>query len=206
MHLLAPLVRLRDAIVALRAKPAGYTPLPVARATKSASSPGVQCADAGTAGGRCAPAESGGIAPNAILVVGGSGRIETMNREAERCFVYARAKCWGGLDHAGAAAPHELFDGMQQRFFSRGPGAAGAIGREQVLYGLRRDGSEFPLEINLSAVRTDQGVKVLAVISDITERHRLRRKWSARRGTRARTRPRQGGQPRQERFRGQYEP
>jgi signal transduction histidine kinase len=43
-----------------------------------------------------------------------------------------------------------------------------------------RRGSEFPVEVNLSAVRTDQGTKVLAVISDITEhhcnRHRVRQR------------------------------
>ena len=41
-------------------------------------------------------------------------------------------------------------------------------------------GSEFPVEVNLSAVRTDQGTKVLAVIADITERHRLQLELEAR--------------------------
>jgi PAS domain-containing protein len=97
MHLLAPLVRLRDAIVALRAKPAGYTPLPVA--TDDEVGQLTSAFNALMQERLAADARLQNLveyAPNAILVVDGSGRIETMNREAERCFVYARAKFWGG--------------------------------------------------------------------------------------------------------------
>ncbi|WP_374363570.1 response regulator [Pseudoduganella danionis] len=183
MHLLAPLVRLRDAIVALRAKPAGYTPLPVA--TDDEVGQLTSAFNALMQERLAADARLQNLveyAPNAILVVDGSGRIETMNREAERCFVYARAEILGRpLTMLVPPRQHELFDGMQQRFFSQGVAAVPVqIGREQVLYGLRRDGSEFPLEINLSAVRTDQGVKMLAMIADITERHRLQQDVEAR--------------------------
>ena len=48
------------------------------------------------------------------------------------------------------------------------------------LRGLRQDGSEFPIAVSLSAVKTDQGTKVLWVITDITERNRLQAEIEAR--------------------------
>jgi len=183
MQLLAPLVRLRDAIVALHAAPAGYTPLPVATADEVGQLTGAfntlmqqrLAADA-----RLQNLVE--YAPNVILVVDTAGRIETMNREAERCFGYTRAEILGRpLTMLEPPRLHELYVEIQQRFFSQSVNAVPVrIGPEQVLYGMRRDGSEFPLELNLSAVRTDQGVKMLAMIADITERHRLQQDVEAR--------------------------
>ncbi|WP_348692655.1 response regulator [Duganella fentianensis] len=183
MHLLAPLVRLRDAIVALRAAPAGYTPLPVATADEVGQL--TSAFNALMQERLAADARLQNLveyAPNAILVVDAEGRIESINREAERCFGYARTELLGrALTMLVPARLHQLYVDMQQRFFNEGSGAVPMrMGREQVLYGLRRDASEFPLELNLSAVRTDQGIKMLAMIADITERHRLQQDVEAR--------------------------
>ncbi|MEO5935052.1 MAG: response regulator, partial [Duganella sp.] len=110
------------------------------------------------------------------------GRVETFNREAERRFGYARDEILGEpLETLVPAALRARHAAHRVKFFAEGLSAEPVrMGVATPLLGLRRDGSEFPLEINLSAVRTDQGTKVLAVISDITERRRLQLELEAR--------------------------
>jgi PAS domain S-box-containing protein len=183
LRLMAPLVKLRDAIVALRDNPGRFTPLPtyaqdeVGQLTTAFND---LMHERLAADARLQSLVE--FAPNAIVVVGVDGAIETFNREGERCFGYSRDEVLGQPLEVlvperlrGQHAAHRLkffADRLSAEPVRMGSGAA--------LYGLRRDGSEFPLEINLSAVRTDQGTKVLAVISDITERLRLQREVEAR--------------------------
>ena len=183
LRLLAPLIRLRDAIVALRSDPGRFTPLPVhARdeVGQLTSAFNALMHERLAADARLQSLVE--FAPNAIVVVGVDGRIETFNREGERCFGYERDEVLG--QPLEILVPERLraqHAGHRIRFFADRLSAEPIrMGQGTVLYGLRRDGSEFPIEINLSAVRTDQGTKVLAVISDITERHRLRLEVEAR--------------------------
>ncbi|OEZ61312.1 response regulator [Duganella sp. HH105] len=183
LRLLAPLIRLRDAIVALRDNPGRFTPLPtqgqdeVGQLTTAFNE---LMHERLAADARLQSLVE--FAPNAIVVVGVDGRIETFNREGERYFGYERDAVLGQpLEMLvperlrGQHAAHRV------KFFAERLSAEPVrMGDGTVLYGLRQDGSEFPVEINLSAVRTDQGTKVLAVISDITERHRLRLEVEAR--------------------------
>jgi PAS domain S-box-containing protein len=183
LRLLAPLVRLRDAIVALRSEPARFTPLPVhARdeVGQLTSAFNDLMHERLAADARLQSLVE--FAPNAIVVVGVDGRIETFNREGERCFGYTRDEVLG--QPLEILVPERLraqHAGHRLKFFADRLSAEPVrMGQGTVLYGRRRDGSEFPIETNLSAVRTDQGTKVLAVISDITERHRLRLEVEAR--------------------------
>ena len=183
VRLMAPLMRLRDAIVALRQDASRYTPLPVRTEDEVGQ---LTHAFNGMMQERlAADARLQSLiefAPNAIVVVGVEGRIETFNREAERCFGYQRDEILGQpLETLIPERLREQHARHREQFFAeRLSPEPMRMGNGVDLWGLRQDGSEFPIETNLSAVRTDQGTKVLAVISDITERHRLRLELEAR--------------------------
>jgi PAS domain S-box-containing protein len=122
------------------------------------------------------------LAPNAFVVVDAEGRIETFNRQAERYFGYQRGEVLGqavetllpAMERAAHIRQREGFSATQ---LTPEPVRMGA-GRQ--LFGQRKDGSRFPVEINLSAIQTGEGPKVLAMIADITERHRLQLEVEAR--------------------------
>ena len=183
VRLLSPLVRLRDAILALRAGASSFSPIPVTNRDEIGE---LTAAFNGLIAERlAADARLQSLiefAPNAMLVIGADGRIETFNRQAERYFGYRRTTIVGQpLEMLLPQRYRERHAGERDGFFSTSFSAEPRLmGRGQVLWGLRQDGSEFPLEVNLSQVKTDQGIKVLAVIADITERHRLQREVTAR--------------------------
>jgi PAS domain S-box-containing protein len=183
LRLMAPLLRLHEAIVRLRRDTSHFTPLPVQS--------GDEIGQLTTAFNNLMRERLAAdarlqrlieLAPNAIVVVDGAGRIETFNREAERCFGYARADIIGQpLEMLMPARLRDLHAGHRQHFVdARLSDEPVRMGKGAVLLGLRRDGTEFPIEVNLSAVRTDQGTKVLAVIADVTEPQRLRGELEAR--------------------------
>ncbi|MBV7538229.1 response regulator [Duganella sp. sic0402] len=183
LRLMAPLIRLRNAIVALRADPSRFTPLPVHvgdEVGQLTSAFNDLMHERLAADARLQSLVE--FAPNTIVVVGVEGRIETFNREGERCFGYERDEVLGQpLEILVPERLRQQHVGHRNRFFADGLSAEPVrMGNGMATYGRRRDGSEFPVEVNLSAVRTDQGTKVLAVISDITERQRLQQEVETR--------------------------
>jgi two-component system sensor kinase FixL len=108
-------------------------------------------------------------APNAMVMVDRAGRIVMVNAQAERVFGYARAEL--------LEQPAELL--VPGRFRGRHPGLREAflaepqarpMGASRDLYGLKKDGREFPVEIGLNPFETENGTMVLASVIDITER------------------------------------
>jgi two-component system sensor kinase FixL len=108
-------------------------------------------------------------APNAIVMVNRAGDIVLVNAEAERVFEYSRTELLG--QPIEMLVPERFRSGhaeMRAGFFAeRRPRPMGA-GRD--LFGRKKDGSEFPVEIGLNPIETDEGPMVLAAVVDITER------------------------------------
>lgn len=108
-------------------------------------------------------------APLAMVTIDATGRIVLVNAESERLFGYERDELVGSAveilvpDRLGTRHA-ELRDGYLTEPSARCMGA----GRE--LFGRRRDGTEFPVEIGLNPVPTPEGLLVVAAIADITER------------------------------------
>ncbi len=111
-------------------------------------------------------------APNAIVMIGENGLIDLANLKAEADFGYTRDELLGQpieiLLPERFQQHHPLFRGL---FFSSAMPRAMGKGRD--LYGKRKDGVEFPIEIGLNPIVTAEGVKVLSAIVDVSERKRI---------------------------------
>jgi PAS domain S-box-containing protein len=108
-------------------------------------------------------------APDAIVVVDGEGRIEIVNGQAERMFGYERGEMLG--QRVEMLVPHRFrsrHSGDREAYFRQPRTRPMGAGRS--LMGLRKDESEFPVEISLSPLDTPQGMLVTSIIRDITDR------------------------------------
>lgn len=110
-------------------------------------------------------------APDAIVVVGENGCIDLVNERAEALFGYARSELVG--QDLEILIPDRLRGGHSVHVarFLANP-LARPMGTGLELFGRKRDGSEIPIEVSLSPLRTDSGMTVSAAIRDITERRR----------------------------------
>jgi PAS domain S-box-containing protein len=108
-------------------------------------------------------------APEAIVMVDQAGRIAQLNPQMERLFGYSRDELLGEQVERLVPRPFQSEHHLHRTGFYVEPQVR-AMGAGRDLFGLRKNGSEFPVEIGLGPIITDEGTFVIAVIVDITER------------------------------------
>lgn len=107
--------------------------------------------------------------PTGLLMVDAHGAIKLVNREIERLFGYDRSDLLGQPMEKLVPERYRKHHPAFRAGFARAPQAR-AMGAGRDLYGVRSDGSEFPVEIGLTPVSTEDGLYIISSIVDITAR------------------------------------
>ncbi|HXX19534.1 MAG TPA: PAS domain S-box protein [Candidatus Acidoferrum sp.] len=111
-------------------------------------------------------------APDAVVIVDGAGQIRLVNTQTERLFGYSRDEIVGqAVETLIPKRFRELHSGHRQAY-SQSPRAR-AMGAGLELYGRRKDGTEFPVEVSLSPLETAEGTLISSAIRDVSERRRI---------------------------------
>ena len=116
------------------------------------------------------------FAPDAIVGIGADGTIVVVNAQTEALFGYTRAEL---LELKVEALVPERFravhPGHRAGYFA--DPRTRPMGAELELFGVRSDGTEFPAEISLSSIETEDGLLAIAAIRDITRRVQAEQKF-----------------------------
>ena len=107
-------------------------------------------------------------APDAMVIVDEDGTIILINSQTERIFGYDREELIGRSSQILAPIPFREDD--QYRINEIELQNTGDLGKILSFYALRKDGSQFPVEVSLSPIEIEEGLLVAMSIRDVTER------------------------------------
>jgi PAS domain S-box-containing protein len=113
-------------------------------------------------------------APDAIVIVDTTGTIVLVNTQTERLFGYPRAELLGQSVDVLVPDRFRAGHGHHRHQYVIDPNVR-EMGAGLSLHGRRRDGSEFPVEISLSPLDTEDGTLISSSIRDISDRRRVER-------------------------------
>ena len=108
-------------------------------------------------------------APDAIVAVTDDGRIVVVNIQAEKIFGYRREELLGQEIELLVPERFRRTHPEYRKIFSKEKQVR-PMGAGLKLFGRRKDGSEFPVEISLSPLETEQGILICSIIRDISAR------------------------------------
>jgi len=118
-------------------------------------------------------------APNGVMAVDAAGRIALLNAQAEKMFGYNRADLIG--KPVEVLVPQRLRGGHADlRKRAAANPRMRPMGTNRVFFGVRKDGSEFPVEVGLNPIVMSAGQFVIATVVDITQRkaqQKRRKPW-----------------------------
>ena len=116
--------------------------------------------------------------PSAMVMVDTTGRIEMINAQAETLFGYPRTQLMGrSIDVLVPERYRSGHPSLRAAFLQAPQSRPMGLGRD--LYAMRHDGTEFPVEIGINPIDTDDGTKVLSMIVDISDRKQKEERISA---------------------------
>ncbi len=111
-------------------------------------------------------------APDPMIIVDGDGVVVLSNRQVDRVFGYEPGELVGCP--VERLVPDRFRGGhvAQRSGYVAAPVVRG-MGQGRELFAVRKDGTEFPVEISLSPIETDDGTLVAAAVRDVSERRRI---------------------------------
>ena len=114
-------------------------------------------------------------APDAMVILDANGTIQVVNAQTERLFGYARAEL--REQSVETLLPERYRSAhLRHRIGHLSSAEARPMGGGLELYGRRKDGTEFPIDISLSPMASESGTLVIAAIRDMTARHEAKAK------------------------------